>query len=136
MRRLIPYLTLSAMTVLAGGAALLSWQQSHERESLSIFDCNSQSLVTPSNFVLSCADANSALKNLHWTDWNSSTAFATGTATWNDCTPDCVSGKWHSAPIRVYAYRVRDGHYTRLSSHHSSLFRQGPFEAASYPPTN
>jgi hypothetical protein len=136
MRRLVPYLILSAMTVLAGGAALLSWHESDEHQSLSIFDCTRQSVTAPSYFVLSCADANSALKNLHWTDWNQSIAFATGTAAWNDCTPDCAGGTWRSAPISVYAYRVRNGHYTRINSHHSSLFGDGPFEAASYPPAN
>lgn len=136
MRRLIPYLLLSTMTVLAAGAALLSWHDSSAVRSTAIYDCSNQNLVTPSYFVLSCADANSALKNLHWTDWNQPTAYATGTATWNNCTPDCAGGKWLSAPVSVYAYRVRDGHYTRLNSHHSSLFRQGPFIAASYPPSN
>lgn len=124
------------MTVLAAGAALISWHQSNAAETVSIYDCGSQSLVTPHYFVLSCADANSALKNLHWTNWNKATAYATGTATWNNCTPDCAGGKWLSTPISVYAYRVRGGHYTRLNSHHSSLFSQGPFEASIYPPTN
>jgi hypothetical protein len=136
MRKLIPYLILGALTVLAGGAALLSWHQSDEPVGLSMYDCNSQGLVAPSNFVLTCADANTLLKNLHWTDWNKSTAYATGIASWNDCTPDCVSGTWHSAPITVYAYRVRDGHYTRMNSHHSSVFSEGPFDASIYPPTN
>lgn len=133
---MIPFLILSVLTVLAGGAALLSWHESSASESVAIYDCNSQGLVTPHYFVLSCADANSALKNLHWTDWNQSVAYASGTATWNDCTPDCAGGTWRSAPVSVYAYRVRDGHYTRLNSHHSSLFRDRPFIATSYPPSH
>jgi hypothetical protein len=133
---MIPFLILSVLTILAGGAALLSWHESSASESVAIYDCNSQGLVTPHYFVLSCADANSALKNLHWTDWNQSVAYASGTATWNDCTPDCAGGTWRSAPVSVYAYRVRNGHYTRLNSHHSSLFRDGPFIATSYPPSH
>jgi hypothetical protein len=38
--------------------------------------------------------------------------------------------------VSVYAYRVRDGHYTRLNSHDSSLFNDGPFEASIYPPSS
>src|ERR1700689_4208404 len=136
LRKMIPYLILSALTILAGGAALWSWHQSDEPIALSIYDCTNHGLVTPSNFDLACADANSQLKNLHWTDWGKSTAYATGTASWNDCTPNCAGGTWHSTHIAVYAYRVRDGHYTRINSHHSSLFAQGPFEATVYPPTN
>jgi hypothetical protein len=136
MRRLIPFFLLGAMTVLAAGAALLSWHESSASESIAIFDCSSQGLVAPHYFVLSCADANSALKDLHWTDWNKATAYASGTATWNNCTPDCAGGKWLSAPISVYAYRLQNGHYTRLNSHHSSLFRDGPFIATSYPPSS
>ncbi|MGC1419283.1 MAG: hypothetical protein WA786_04080 [Acidimicrobiales bacterium] len=135
MRRKIPFLILGALLVLAGLAALLSWHESRDSTSLSIYDCSNQGVSAPKAFVLTCADANSQLKDLHWTHWNEPVAYATGTATWNNCTPDCVSGKWLHAPVSVYAYRVRDGHYTRLNSHHSSLFQDGPFVASIYPPT-
>jgi hypothetical protein len=136
MRRNIPFFILSAMIILAGAAAALSLHQSRESASLSIYDCSNQGLYAPKDFILACADANSQLKNLEWTHWNQSTAYATGTATWNNCTPDCASGTWLSAPVSVYAYRVRDGHYTRLNSHDSSLFNDGPFEASIYPPSS
>ena len=135
MRRLAPFLILALLGVLSGSAALLSWHQAHE-QTLTIFDCGNQGADAPRTFILSCADANSELKNLQWTDWGHSVAHATGTATWNDCTPNCAAGTWHSASITVSAYRVRNGHYTRLGATHSALFVDGPFDASAYPPTN
>jgi len=134
MRRLAPTLALVLLGLLAGGAALLSWHQAHER-TLTIFDCGDQGLNAPRSFILSCADANSELKDLQWTHWGQSVARATGTATWNDCTPTCAAGTWRSASISVSAYRVRDGHYTRLIGRHSRLFSGGPFDASIYPPS-
>ena len=126
-------LILGLMIVLAGGVAVLSWNQAHE-SSVSIFDCNSHATIAPKEFVLSCADANSELTGLHWAGWGLPTADATGTARWNNCIPNCVSGTWKSASISVFAYRIENGHYTRLDAHESNLFVGGPFVAESYPP--
>lgn len=135
MRRSISYLLLLVLTLGSGGAALLSWHQAHE-SSVTIFDCSSQSLSEPSTLILTCADANTLVKELHWKNWGSPTATATGIGSWNDCTPDCASGKWKSAPVTISAYRIRGGHYTRVNGSNSSLFGGGPFVAMSYPPTN
>jgi len=124
------------MIVLAAGATILSWNQAHE-SSVSIFDCSTAASVAPKTFVLTCADANTELTALTWSGWGQTTANAKGTARWNNCTPNCVSGKWQSAAISVYAYRIENGHYTRLMSRYSSaLFPDGPFVALSYPPAS
>ncbi len=133
MRRSIPYLFLFVLTVLAGSFAVLSWNQAHE-SSVSIFDCSTTSHIAPSNMVLTCADANTLVKNLTWSGWGEPTATATGIGSWNDCTPTCAGGKWKSASVTISAYRIRDGHYTRLSGTNKHLFGGGPIEMASYPP--
>jgi hypothetical protein len=135
VRKLIPFVILALLSVLAGGAALLSWHQTRDSQSLSIYDCSNTAVVAPSNFVLSCADANSALKDLQWTKWGQGTAQATGTLTWNDCTPNCAAGTWHSTPATVRAERVRNGHYTRLISKHRGPPKIGTFDASPYPPS-
>jgi hypothetical protein len=134
VRKLIPFMALAIMTVLAGGAALLSWHQTRDSQSLSIYDCTSTAVQTPRYFVLSCADANSALKDLHWTEWGQGTAHATGTLTWNDCTPNCAGGTWRSTSVKVRAERVRNGHYTRVISQHRGPPTVGTFDASPYPP--
>lgn len=135
MRRSIPYILLLVLTVAAGSFALLSWNQAHE-SSVSIFDCSHTSLVAPSSLVLTCADANTQVKDLQWNSWGNATATATGTATWNDCTPDCASGKWKSEFATISAYRIRDGHYTRVNGSNQHVFGGGPFEAMTYPPVS
>lgn len=135
MRRYASFLILVVLVLSSGGAALLSWHQAHE-SSTTIFDCTNQSVTAPSTFVLSCADANTLVKDIKWTNWGSATATATGVGSWNDCTPDCASGKWKSAPVTISAYRIRNGHYTRVNGSNSTLFGAGAFVAASYPPKN
>jgi hypothetical protein len=113
----------------------LSWHQAHE-SSVSIFDCTTKSSSAPSSIVLTCADANTVVKDLHWTNWGSATATATGVGSWNTCTPDCAGGTWKSAAVTIRAYRLRGDHYTRVNGSNSSLFGSGPFVATSYPPSN
>jgi hypothetical protein len=133
MRRYIPYIFLLVLTVAAGSFALLSWHQAHE-SSVSIYDCSTTSVSAPASLILTCADANTLVKDLKWNGWGNPTATATGIGSWNDCTPDCASGKWKSAPVTISAYRIRDGHYTRISGANQHLFGGGPVEMMSYPP--
>jgi len=59
--------------------------------------------VRPTNIVLTCADSNRYIKHVTWTSWTSVRAEATGTLTWNGCSPACYDGKWHSEKIRFSA---------------------------------
>jgi hypothetical protein len=135
VRRYIPYLILLVLTIASAGAGLLSWHQAH-MSSITIYDCSSQSETAPSTLVLTCADANTLVKDLHWSNWGGATATATGVGSWNTCTPDCASGTWKSASVTIRAYRIRDDHYTRVNGSNNSLFGSGPFEASSYPPSS
>lgn len=59
------------------------------------------SQVRPSSVVLACADANTSFTHLHWSSFGGMTAHATGNFTFNDCTPTCVAGHFHSYPVVI-----------------------------------
>jgi hypothetical protein len=54
--------------------------------------------VEPAEIILACADHGALLENLHWTSWTAASATAIGTLVYNDCTPDCADGHFHSVP--------------------------------------
>jgi hypothetical protein len=70
-----------------------------------VVNCLFKQQTRPSSFVLTCADANDVLVDLHWVSWSSGAAFATGTEQINDCTPDCAAGKFISYPVLVNLWR-------------------------------
>jgi hypothetical protein len=135
VRRSIPFLILIVLAVASGSFAIFSYHQS-KMSTVAIFDCSTTSSVAPSTLVLSCADANSMVKNIHWSKWGSSKATGTGVGSWNDCTPDCAGGTWQSANVAITAYRLRDGYYTRVNGSNGALFGGGAFVAGYYPPSN
>lgn len=73
----------------------------------------------PKTFVITCADANYELAGLHWTDWGTAHATASGSARANDCTPYCAAGHFHSYAMTAVADRVsqcgKARYYARLT---------------------
>ncbi|MFY9783365.1 MAG: hypothetical protein WAK12_07515 [Acidimicrobiales bacterium] len=118
MRRLIPLSTLAVLTVLALVTIGISYHQSHSQPSgIGItLSCSSKVGEHPTGYVLFCADANAEFTHLAWQDWGDATAYGSGVVRWNDCTPSCAGGTWKSLPVTVWAWRIRDHLYTRLSS--------------------
>ncbi len=110
------------LTVLTGAFAVLSIVQSNSSgASDHIFTpCNHGFSVKPATYVISCADVNSKFTDLHWFGWGNATAYATGTAHWNDCQPTCVAGHWRSEPVTIWAWDLRrEGQlteYTKLKT--------------------
>jgi hypothetical protein len=109
VRRKIPYLLLTVLVVLAGVFTVISYDQSTASGSSVklVLPCEANLAVEPSTYVVSCADVNSEFTDLHWTDWGDQTAYATGIARWNDCTPTCVDGHWRSKPATIWAWNPR-----------------------------
>lgn len=70
-------------------------------------DGSDAGLELPSSYTLACADGNTLLHGLHWAAWGSSSAFASGTYTFNDCTPNCAAGHVHSFPALVALWHVK-----------------------------
>jgi hypothetical protein len=52
--------------------------------------------VKPVRIVLACGDANLWIAALKWQGWGTATASATGTVHYNDCTPYCAAGHFHT----------------------------------------
>jgi len=86
-----------------------------------VFDCPGQhAMVRPKNFVLACADGNSAVEKLAWGTWAPGLASAKATLVQNDCVPYCAAGHFHSYPALVVLWGSKAiGHgehaYTRLT---------------------
>ena len=57
--------------------------------------------AAPGGLVLTCADANTYLKDVTWTTWGGRIAIGRGTLVENTCTPDCAAGKYVSEPAAV-----------------------------------
>ena len=77
--------------------------------------CAQTLAARPTTIVISCADANSLLNKLHWSTWGGSTALASGRYVWNDCTPYCAAGHFHSRAVRVRLYGLSGGVYHVLA---------------------
>jgi hypothetical protein len=119
VRRLIPYFLLAVLVVWAGVFTLISYRQSRDPSSIELTDScpNMRQIMTePSTLVLSCADVNSEFTDLHWIGWGNNTAYASGEARWNDCTPTCVDGHWHTTAITLWTWDPRGGFYTKIGS--------------------
>jgi hypothetical protein len=118
VRRQIPYFLLTVLVVLAGAFTVISYNQSTASgSSVKLpLPCHPIDLtVKPSTYVVSCADANSEFTGLHWIGWGDETAYATGEARWNDCTPTCVAGHWRSAPATFWVWDLRREPHPKLS---------------------
>jgi hypothetical protein len=122
VRRLIPFSLLAVLVIAAGIFTGLSYHQATASSSAKILlSCSDKYGVKPTTYVLSCADFNSKFTGLHWTSWGSTTAYATGQARWNDCTPNCASGHWKSESVTLWAWDLKNDRYTRLGSTDPSL---------------
>lgn len=73
----------------------------------------------PASLVMACGDGNYSLAKLTWKGWGTVAAKATGSASANDCTPNCAAGHFHSYPVQIIADGLhacgRAKIYTRLT---------------------
>jgi hypothetical protein len=59
-----------------------------------LLTCTSKLTTRPSTYLLSCADANAGWSGVTWSAWGATSASGHGILRQNDCTPNCVSGKF------------------------------------------
>jgi hypothetical protein len=69
---------------------------------LKMTNCN-KSQSKPKTVVLTCGDANTALKGMTWSSFGGTTAKGKGTFVTNTCEPNCAEGKNVSYPVSVVA---------------------------------
>ena len=87
-----------------------------------VINCAMHGQTRPRQYILACGDGNFYLDKLNWAAWGSSSAFAEGINTFNDCVPFCAAGHFHSFPVLAALWRAepRPGHmgqryFTRLT---------------------
>lgn len=71
-----------------------------------LYNCSTRT-QRPHEIVLTCADANTYVSNITWSNWSASSAHAKGTLHWNTCTPTCVEGTHKSKGITFIATNRR-----------------------------
>ena len=72
-----------------------------------VVNCSQNTQVRPGTFVPACGDGNASLDSLHWSAWGSSSALASGTSGFNDCTPDCLTGHVHTFPALIVLWGAK-----------------------------
>jgi hypothetical protein len=60
-------------------------------KSAGLLSCNGASVTKPTNFVITCADANTQLTKTQWTKWTASGARGTTRFAMNLCVPYCAA---------------------------------------------
>jgi hypothetical protein len=97
---------LAAPLMTLGGAALPA--NAGAATSTRLLTCTEKLTTKPSTYVLSCADANAGWTGMSWTRWNATSALGRGVLRQNDCTPNCVSGKFINYRATVTLSHVID----------------------------
>jgi hypothetical protein len=71
-----------------------------------LMTCSHTLTTKPSNYVVSCADANSGWSGVTWSSWTTATAVGKGTYYQNDCTPNCAAGRVIKYPATIHLNKV------------------------------
>jgi hypothetical protein len=59
-----------------------------------LLTCTQKVTSKPATYTLSCADANAGWTAMSWSTWGATSATGRGILRKNNCTPNCVSGKF------------------------------------------
>jgi hypothetical protein len=86
-----------------------------------VLTCARKLATRPSNYVMSCADANAMWSGATWSSWGSTSASGRGTLVQNDCNPNCAGGRFIRYPASI---RLRKVVQTRR---YGPLFSQAVF---------
>jgi hypothetical protein len=97
---------LAAPLMTLGGVALST--SAGATTSTRVLTCNERLTSRPATYLLSCADANAGWAGMTWSLWNSTSAIGRGYLHQNDCTPNCVSGKFINYRATVTLLQVVD----------------------------
>ena len=86
-----------ALAALATGAAFAA--PALARQPSVLADCLGTPRFEPSEVVLACGDGTASVSGISWTGWGAAFAAGRGTATIDDCSPNCAAGSDHSYPV-------------------------------------
>jgi hypothetical protein len=96
---ILAIVALGAAAVAGAGASAPVASKSGQRVLL-IANCFKPTFKPP-KVIIACGDASLGARGMTWSSWTRKTADGTGTGFVNDCDPDCVHGKTHTAPIEL-----------------------------------
>lgn len=63
--------------------------------------------VEPKRITLACGDADTLLKHLSWSDWNTEKAKGRGQLWVNDCDPNCSAGSFDKYDAKVKLLNIQ-----------------------------
>ncbi len=101
---------IAVIATAACGAAASAATQEPQQSMASlpvVVSCAMKTQVRPGSFTLACADGNAYVSGLSWSAWGSSSALASGNYSFNDCTPNCLSGHGHTFGGLVVLWGVK-----------------------------
>jgi hypothetical protein len=75
-----------------------------------VVGCDGKAHVKPAVVVLACGDGNLGIRKVTWIGWGGATTVGIGTGFYNDCTPYCAAGKFHSFQAVVVATGTQSCH--------------------------
>ena len=58
-----------------------------------VIACINETRIRPGEYILPCGDGTAYLQHMNWSAWGSSSALASGTYIFNNCTPNCADGR-------------------------------------------
>jgi hypothetical protein len=98
--------TIAAAALSVGGLVATVSPASASTAVAHLMTCTKVLTTKPSNYVLSCADANARFQGVTWSSWTSTSASGSGVLVENDCTPYCAAGKFITHRARVTLGKV------------------------------
>ncbi len=87
----LPIALAAALAVPALAIPASSGASNVKASPVKILACTGTTVSRPRNFVISCADANAALTETHWSTWSANRATGTPRFALNLCTPYCAA---------------------------------------------
>lgn len=72
-----------------------------------LIDCSHQPVARPSEYTLTCGDANIAVDHVSWSTWGGVQAKATARYVENTCEPYCAAGHNIYLPVTIVAHGLK-----------------------------
>jgi hypothetical protein len=94
----------AGVTLLAGPMSSAAATAGHHTE---VFSSCAAAKYKPSNYILSCADANNGIHHATYSKWGANFASGTGSYFYNTCTPSCAAGTLKHHPVTFSLYRPK-----------------------------
>jgi hypothetical protein len=103
LRLVIRAIKVVALVAFLSVLALTAPPARSQATTIALPNCLGKPEIKPLTIVFTCADGGFLVERLKWTGWGNTFAAAVGTASVNDCNPNCAGGHYHHYPMVVIA---------------------------------